>query len=370
LVAFALAEAAAIAQPAPRAPGGVSTARPPVAEAAKDYTTVFDAWRAANDPQSTILVVRRGGKTVASRGYNADPAGPTLIDSMSKAITAACTATLIRDGKLSFMTPMRVALSDFFRQYGRPVDRRFEDVTVEQLLTHRSGLHDNRAGDPLIAIRRERIAQHLADVASPQPVLTAYVTQNSLVSVPGRTFGYSNTGYLALSAVIEERAGRPFEDYCRDAVLLPLGATSGQLNPDWRMLSGSGGWYITGADYLAFFEIFNPAHPFLGQAVKDWIDAVRSRWGADNDGQWYSLGVRTSAREGRWAVRHAGTLGWHARNGQGQSIAAVINSLASRDSSGTGIFVVATPRTGDAGIRSKVLDLHREIARSAAAQRQ
>jgi CubicO group peptidase (beta-lactamase class C family) len=169
--------------------GGVSTARPPVAEAAKDYTTVFDAWRAANDPQSAVLVVRRGGKTVASRGYNADPAGPTLIDSMSKAITAACTATLIRDGKLSFTTPMRVALSDFFRQYGRPVDRRFEDVTVEQLLTHRSGLHDNRAGDPLIAIRRERIAQHLADVASPQPVLTAYVTQNSLVSVPGRTFG-------------------------------------------------------------------------------------------------------------------------------------------------------------------------------------
>jgi hypothetical protein len=135
------------------------------------------------------------------------------------------------------------------------------------------------------------------------------------------------------------------------------------------MFAGFGGWYITGADYLAFFELFNPAHPFLGREVKAWIDAVRRRWGANNEAEWYSLGVRTSAREGRWTVRHTGTLGWHAQDGQGQSIAAVINSLASRDPSGTGIFIAVTPKSGDAGMRSKVFDLHREIARTAAAQR-
>jgi CubicO group peptidase (beta-lactamase class C family) len=287
---------------------------------------------------------------------------------MSKAITAVCVATLIRDGQLSFTTPMREALADFFRIHGRPLDPRFEDVTIEQLLTHRSGLHDNSADDPFLAIRRERIAQHLADVASPQPLLASYLSKNMLVGAPGGAYAYSNSGYLVLSAVIDERSGRPFEDYCRDKVFSPLGLASARLNPDWRMLGGYGGWYITGPDYLRFYEIFDPAHPFLGRTVKAWIDAVRGRWGKA-EAEWYSLGVRTSAREGRWSVHHTGTLGWAGRDGQGRPIAAVINSLASRTPSGTGIFIAVRPRPGITDMRSKVFELHKEIVQIAAAQR-
>jgi CubicO group peptidase (beta-lactamase class C family) len=366
LVGLTLAQAASVAQAAPRAPQQASPAEPAKLEAANPYAAAFEAWRAANDPQTAILVIRRHSKIVASLGHNADATGPTLIGSMSKAITAACTATLIRDGKLAFTTPMRDALSDFFGGL-RPLDPRFEEVTVEQLLTHRSGLHDNGKDDPLVAIRRERIAERLADVASPQPMLAAYVSQNPLVSAPGSAFVYSNTGYLALSAVIEERSGRPFQDYCRDAVFVPLGLASAQLHPDWRMFGGFGGWYITGADYLAFYEIFSRAHPFLGKTVKAWIDAVRGRWGANGESDWYSLGVRTSARDGGWSVHHTGTLGWHAHNAQGQPIDAVINGLASRDPSGTGIFIAATPRPGDTSMRNKVYDLQKKIARIAAA---
>jgi CubicO group peptidase (beta-lactamase class C family) len=331
------------------------------------YAAAFDAWRTANDPQTAILVVGRGGKAVFSRAHNADANGPSLIGSMSKAITAACVATLIRDGKLSFTTPMREALADFFRTNGRPLDPRFEDVTIEQLLTHRSGLHDNSADDPFMVIRRERIAQHLADVASPQPLLASYLSRNMLAGAPGAAYAYSNSGYLALTAVIEDRSGRPFEDYCRDNVFSPLGLTSAKLNPDWRMLGGYGGWYITGADYLRFYEIFDPAHPFLGKAVKAWIDAVHGRWGQMQT-EWYSLGVRTSAREGRWSVQHTGTLGSAGRDEHGQPIAAFINSLASRTPSGTGIFIAVRPRPGVTDMRSKVFDLHKQIARIAAAQ--
>src|SRR5712671_1997180 len=332
------------------------------------YAAAFDAWRAANDPQTAILVVGHGGKTVFARAHNTDANGPSLIGSMSKAITAVCVATLIRDGKLSLTTPMREALADFFRSHGPPLDPRFEDVTIEQLLTHRSGLHDNSADDPLMAIRRERIARQLTDIASPQPLLAAYLSKHMLVGSPGGAYAYSNTGYLALTAVIEERSGRPFEDHCRDKVFSPLGLASAQLNPDWRMLGGYGGWYITGADYLWFYEIFDPAHPFLGKAVKEWIDAVRGRWGKIET-EWYSLGVRTSAREGRWSVNHTGTLGSAGRDGQGRPIAAVINSFASHTPSGTGIFIAVRPRPGVTDMRSKVFDLHREIAQIAAAQR-
>src|SRR5262249_7279374 len=156
---------------------------------------------------------------------------------------------------------------------------------------------------------------------------------------PGSKYAYSNSGYLTLTAVIEERSGRPFEEYCRDKVFVPLGLTSAGLNPDWRMLGGFGGWDITGAGYLKFYEIFEPAHPFLGKVVKAWIDAVHKRWGAGNEAEWYSLGVRTSAAKGRWSVHHTGTLGSAGRDGQGKPIAAYINSMASRTPQGTGIFI-------------------------------
>jgi len=149
------------------------------------YAAAFDSWRAANDPQTAILVVGHHGKTVFAQAYNADADGQSLIGSMSKAITGACVASLIRDGKLSFITPMREALAEFFRRNGRPLDPRFEDVTVEQLLTHRSGLHDNSAQDPFMVVRHERIAQHQADVASPQPMLASYLSRNMLVNAPG-----------------------------------------------------------------------------------------------------------------------------------------------------------------------------------------
>jgi CubicO group peptidase (beta-lactamase class C family) len=355
------------AQPAGRALSIVTPVQSPASASEAAYADAFDAWRGANDPQTAILVVRRGGKTVFARGFNADAGGPSLIGSMSKAITAACAATLIRDGKLSFTTPMRDALAGFFRSHGRPLDPRFEAVTVEQLMTHRSGLHDNRDDDPFLAIRRERIAQHLADVASPQPLLAPYLSAQYLVGPPGGAYAYSNTGYLALSAVIEERSGRPFEDYCRDKLLLPLGLSGARLHPDWRMLGGSGGWYIGGSDYLAFLEIFDPRHPFLGKVVKSWINSVRDRWGASTETEWYSLGVRTSAAQGGWSVRHTGTLGWYGRDANGKPIAAVINSLASRNASGTGIFIAVAPHRGVTDMRGKVFELHRAITRIATA---
>jgi CubicO group peptidase (beta-lactamase class C family) len=352
---------------------------PPVAQPAQSaasrqeaaYTAAFDSWRAASDPRTAILVVGQHGRAVFARAYNADAGGQSMIGSMSKAITGACVATLIRDGKLSFTTPMREALAEFFRRNGRPLDPRLGEVTVEQLLTHRSGLHDNSADDPFMVVRKEQIARHQADNASPQPMLASYLSRNMLVNAPGSKYAYSNSGYLTLTAVIEERSGRPFEEYCREKVFVPLGLTSAGLNPDWRTLGGYGGWYIAGADYLKFYEIFDPAHPFLGKVVKSWIDSAHSRWGGGNEDEWYSLGVRTSAREGRWSVHHTGTLGWTGSDAQGKPIAAIINSIASRTPSGIGIFIAVRRRPGvtSTDTRSKVFDLHREISRIATAQR-
>src|ERR1043166_1166808 len=79
----------------------------PLPDTVDAYGMVFDQWVKDYEPKTAILVVRRGGKTVFAKGHGADPQKPTLIASLSKAITGACIATLIRDGKLSFATPLR-----------------------------------------------------------------------------------------------------------------------------------------------------------------------------------------------------------------------------------------------------------------------
>ena len=182
------------------------------------YGAVFDRWVAKHQPNSAILVVRRDGKTVFAKGAGADPMQPTMIASLSKPITGACVATLIRDGKVSFTTRLREGLSRFFHRYGKPADPRLADVTVEQLLVHRSGLMGNGEDDPIYGVMNKRAYTGKGYLAPIQAVLSEYLAKLHLIREPGTKYAYSNTGYEVLSAMIEERTGQSYEDYCREAV--------------------------------------------------------------------------------------------------------------------------------------------------------
>ena len=217
----------------------------PVTGAAR-YGAVFDQWVAKHQPHNAVLVVRRDGQTVFAKGEGADPMQPTMIASLSKPITGACVATLIKDGRVSFSTRLREGLSRFFSRYGKPADPKLGDVTVEQLLVHRSGLMGNGDDDPIYGVMNKRAYTGKGYLAQIQSVLSEYLTKLHLIREPGAKYAYSNTGYEVLSAMIEEKTGRSYEDYCRDAVFGRLGIAEPHLHPDWRMLSGAGGWYVPG----------------------------------------------------------------------------------------------------------------------------
>jgi CubicO group peptidase (beta-lactamase class C family) len=179
-------------------------------------------------------------------------------------------------------------------------------------------------------------------VAAPQPLIAQHLRRYPLAREPGSRFVYSNTGYLTLAAVIEEAAGRGYEEYCRAAVLTPLGVRSAYLHADRRLSSGSGGWSITGADYLAFLDVFDPRHPLLGEAVQQWIAAARTRWGANRRGGWYSLGVQTSASGAGRQVQHNGLLFLHGKPRRDRASALALRSFARRKASGDGLFIAVT----------------------------
>ena len=245
-------------------PGSIAPPRnrqPALPDSADAYGIVFDQWVKNREPKTAILVVRRGGKTVFAKGYGADPMKPTLIASLSKAITGACVATLVRDGKLAFTTPLRDAMPQFFKQYGAPVDERLYQATVEELLTHRAGLRGNADDDSIYGVFAKRAIGGHGWQAAPKMVLGEYLLKDRLARHPGGRYSYSNTGYEILSAIVEEQTGRPYEDYCGEAVFGKLGITVPKLHPDWRMLAGMGGWFVPGPDYLAFLDIFDRCQP-------------------------------------------------------------------------------------------------------------
>jgi CubicO group peptidase (beta-lactamase class C family) len=349
LAAFAVAWAAlAGAAPLDRA----------AAEAVDAYGKVFDAWVKQRDPKTAIMVVRRGGQTVFAKGHNADPFAPTLIASLSKPITGACIGTLVRDGKLSFSTQTGEALAQFYKLFGRPIDERLERVTVDELLVHRAGLRGNADDDPIFGIFNRRASTGVGSLADAKPVLAEYVLKERLARHPGGRYSYSNTGYEILTAIIEEQTGRSYEDYCREAVFGKLGIAMPKLHPDWSMLAGAGGWFIPGPDYLAFLDIFDPAHPFLGDGVKAWIDQAQTKWTPTNRNRWYSLGINTWAGAGRWAVSHGGIMNSQGMDSQGRPTTGVVVSHAFRAANGTAVFI-ALDWTPDA--QASLEQLRREI---------
>jgi CubicO group peptidase (beta-lactamase class C family) len=196
------------------------------------YSDAFDAWLKEYRPTTAIAVVRRQRETILIKGHGADPRAPSLISSMSKPITGACIGTLIRDGKLAFTTPLREALAGFFRRHGPPADPRLESATIEQLLTHRSGLRGMDEGDLVQDIWRRRAAEGLADEASPEPLLIE-LFRYRLAYDPGTRQTYSNAGFIVLTAVVGRRAARP-----TSTIAAPRSSTGSALRARGCILTG------------------------------------------------------------------------------------------------------------------------------------
>jgi CubicO group peptidase (beta-lactamase class C family) len=334
----------------------------PLSERPEAFTQALAAWTAKHNIAQAVVVVRRNGQVV-HRGAvgGADPDAAYHLASLSKAITGACVATLVRDGRMSFETPLAQALAIFFRTNGRPADPRIGQATIAQLLTHRAGFGSaDDGGDPATG---SNLRSYLADHSTRAPPAPAYLKRVfgvPLVRDPGKEFGYSNAGYLVLGSVIEEATGRPYEDYCRHAVLKPAGA-AGELEPAWRVMGSYGGWRMNGADYLAFLEQLDPAGTPLGVKTRDWmLDRAGKTYGKTSYPVWYGPGIRLRDTGSGIEIWHTGS--WRRKmppDAQG-SRSADTSTFAIRIADGTSWFVHATPLV----VGGARMELDRELLRA------
>src|SRR5262245_50775720 len=103
-----------------------AAAQSPLPDTPEAFGVALKTWATAHKVAQAFVVVRRDGRIVHRSAIGGiDPKAPVHLASLSKAITGACIATLIRDGKLALDTPVSSALAKFIARHGRLADPRF-----------------------------------------------------------------------------------------------------------------------------------------------------------------------------------------------------------------------------------------------------
>ncbi len=144
------------------------------------------------------------------------------LGSCTKAMTATLAGMLIERGKLRWDT----TIAEVFPDLRESMHADVRDVTVAQLLSHRSGLPANF--DPQTRIR---LVAQPGDLKTVRRQLVQQVARSAPVGRPGSEFAYSNLGYVIVGAMIEETTGRAWEDAIREMLFEPLGMKSAGFGP-------------------------------------------------------------------------------------------------------------------------------------------
>jgi len=303
-------------------------------------------WTAQYDRKTSGLAIVHGGRVVREAAMGQQAVGePMPVASLSKAVTAVCIAGLIDRGQLSFATPLSQALARTMARVGRPVDSRLMSVTISQLLVHRAGIaRQDVANAPLADYLRTHTARRTAF-----DVQLGWIFRHRLDAEPGTRHVYSNAGYLILGAMIEEASGRDYEGYCRETVLLPLGARGAELNPGWRIMSSYGGWRMSTADYGRFYQAFAPDNPAIGPRARAWMMSPDDK--RVGGGVHYGLGtfVRPTPTGGGnfW---HWGAWTYDLRGAYDGTLSASYSAFAVRlGAIDTNMVVHVAPRLGKGG---------------------
>ena len=130
-----------------------------------------------------------------------------LTCSISKLFTATAIMQLVEQGKIDIRKKLTDYVPDFVMK-----DKRYKDITIEQMLTHTSGL-PNIFNKHYIKPKSEQ--SELTDFAQKLKKEKLRYPPN----VPLSASTYSNTGYNILGLVIERVSGQTFSDYVNRHVL-------------------------------------------------------------------------------------------------------------------------------------------------------
>jgi CubicO group peptidase (beta-lactamase class C family) len=242
------------------------------------------------DDGSGIVLERAYGLADRRHGMANTPDTRFALASGAKGFTALVVMSLVDDGVLELATTARSVLGTDL-----PLIR--DDVTVEHLLTHRSGIGDyldESDGHEVDEYVMPISVHRLADTEDYVAVLDGFPT----VFEPGTGFAYCNGGFVVLALIAERAASRPFRDLVRERVSVPAGLAateylrSDELPGDAALGyletaglrtnvfhlpvlgSGDGGIYSTAADVRALWTALFDAKIVSSDRVAQLVEPV------------------------------------------------------------------------------------------------
>jgi CubicO group peptidase (beta-lactamase class C family) len=225
-----------------------------------------------------------------SHGIPVTPSMRFAVASGNKGFTALAVMQLVEAGRLALSTAAREVL-------GPDLPLIADDVTIEHLLSHRSGIGDYLDEDLDVDLDLDYLmpvpVQDLATVEAFVPILDGHPTKFAA----GSRFTYCNGGYVVLGLIAERVSGVPFHDLIEQRVCAPAGMTGtaylrtdelpgdaalGYVIVDGRYRSNifhlpvrgtpDGGIYTTAADMVAFWAAL-----YAGDIVSSEVVAEMTR---------------------------------------------------------------------------------------------
>ena len=178
------------------------------------------------------LAIMRHDSLIYARGFGfadkdkqipMEPSHILRMASCSKLVTAVGIMKLRDMGKVRLSDkvfgPQGILNDTFYVNSIR--DKRYFDITVEQLLRHKAGF-TNYAGDAIFSTRYI-MQQNRLTTPPDHRTLLRIILKRHLGYTPGTAQRYCNIGYTLLSLIIQKRTGMSYERFMQKYVLEPAG---------------------------------------------------------------------------------------------------------------------------------------------------
>ena len=212
------------------------------------YDALLEPHFKDDQPGASVLVMKEG-KVLYARGFGLAslelqvPNAPALvyrIGSVTKQFTAAAIMTLVEDDKVALNAPID--------RYLEGLPETWRSATVQQLLTHTSGI-------PSYTDFPE-YGTHMREDLTGIKLLQTLVWTKPLDFAPGTKWHYSNSGYYLLGLIVEKASGKPYADYLQARFFGPLGMSHTLYGTETELIPGMASGYSGGkpSPYLSMTQ--------------------------------------------------------------------------------------------------------------------
>ncbi len=227
------------------------------------------------------LAVIKSGKVVKNATYGianlennikATDESIFSINSITKAFTGVVVMQLVEAGKLKLSDPLSKHLENL------PADWR--NITLQQVLTHTSGLPDMDDSDGMIMGKGD------------ESLAMAEITKMPIDFKPGEKFSYNQTGYVLIGQIITKLTGMHFTKFIETRQFDVAGMKLTRFGDSYDVVPNSAGAYTLtkqkgesfirnespGIAYIQFPEFYRTAAGILSTAtdMAQWVIALKA----------------------------------------------------------------------------------------------